>query len=261
VARDRDEWMRRLGPLYPGAVALRQTTAVRWPAVLDTAGDDRARAAPWMVGLGAAIGACAWSAAWLLGALGAAPALGGAVALVVATALGAAVVEAGVARRFEAWWASTGAVAVTGLVVVRATALLAIAPSAWLGVLISAPLAGRFAALLAQRTGADGGHRRDLVVGPSSWFTVAAVGLAVVVATSALAGTGGLVGVLIAAAAAFALAGWLRHTGSGVDADGLALAAAIGELAVLVCAAIDHTAVASPFVEMVEIVSASGSSP
>jgi cobalamin synthase len=258
VARDRDEWMRRLGPLYPGVVALRQTTAVRWPAILDTAGDDRTRSAPWMVGLGAAIGACAWSAAWLVGWLGAPPALGGAIALAVVAALGAAVVETGTARRCDGWWPGTGPLAVALLVTLRATALLSTAPAAWAGVLIAAPLVGRWSALVVQRTGADGAGRRDLIVGPVSWFVLGAVTVAVVVAASALAGAGGFVGVLLAGGAAVGLSARLRHREGGLGPDVLALAAATGELAVLLCAAVDHAAALSPFVL---VITSSGSSP
>jgi hypothetical protein len=247
VARDRDEWMRRLGPLYPGAVALRQTTALRWPPLLDIAGDDLERSAPWMVGLGAAIGAGAYAAAWLVGWLGAAPAVGAVIALAVTVALGAAVVETGWARRVDGWWSGTAPLALVQLVVVRAAALLATRPEAWAGVLIAAPLVGRFAALVAQRAGAIGGGRRDLVVGPVSWFVLGVVATAVVVATAALAGAGGFAGAVIAGAAALALSAWLRR-GPGVGPDDLALAAAIGELAVLVAAAVDHPALVSPFI-------------
>jgi hypothetical protein len=114
-------------------------------------------------------------------------------------------------------------------------------------VLIAAPLVGRFAALVAQRTGAIGGGRRDLVVGPVSWFVLGVVATAVVVTSAALAGAGGFAGAVMAGGAALALSAWLRR-GPGVGSDDLALAAAIGELAVLIAAAVDHPALVSPFI-------------
>ena len=61
----RDDWQRRLGPLYGGAVALVHSTPWRWPTEV---GDDP-RAAGWLVALGGPIGVVAWIgvALWVIG--------------------------------------------------------------------------------------------------------------------------------------------------------------------------------------------------
>src|SRR5262249_34686967 len=65
----REEWIRRLGPLYGGAVALAHSTPVRWPSV---AGDET-RSPTWIVALGAPIGVVAYVAAALAKAIGMPP--------------------------------------------------------------------------------------------------------------------------------------------------------------------------------------------
>ena len=52
----RDDWQRRLGPLYGGAVALVQSTSWKWPT--EVAAADRS--AGWVVALGAPVGLVAW---------------------------------------------------------------------------------------------------------------------------------------------------------------------------------------------------------
>src|SRR5437764_592332 len=68
--------MRRLGPLYGGAVALVHSTPWRWPDAIA----DEARSPSWIVVLGAPIGVVAWCVA-ALGKIG-----------IVALALAAAII-------------------------------------------------------------------------------------------------------------------------------------------------------------------------
>ena len=246
--RDRDEWMRRLGPLYPAAVALRQTTAVRWPPGLVLASDDLARSAPWMVAVGAAIGLCAWSAAWLLGSAGAAPAVGGAFALVAMAGLGALAIEAGVARRAELLGTGAGAAAIALLVLTRAVALLATHPDQWLGALVAAPLLGRWGALLVQRLGEPvSAGDRDLVVGSGSWTQVAVISAAVAIAAIVLVGWSALAAMIVAGGAAVGLGLDAERRDGRLGRDAIAAVAAAGELVLLVAAAAAHPAIASPF--------------
>ncbi|MEM9491906.1 MAG: hypothetical protein AAGC55_22360, partial [Myxococcota bacterium] len=59
VTLDRDEWMRRTGPLYPGLVALCCLTAFPLPSGLRLADDDLARSALWFPVVGGLLGALA----------------------------------------------------------------------------------------------------------------------------------------------------------------------------------------------------------
>jgi len=244
--------MRRLGPLYPGAVALRQTTALRWPIGLITAGDDIARSAPWMVAIGAALGLCGYSVGWVLGGLGAAPALAGVVALAVATALGGGVVELGLARHADQARVGAGPLAIALLALLRATALLSTSTGLWLGALVLAPAAGRWGALLVQRL--DDTRPldptpvgRDLLVGAAPWPVVAAAGAVLGVAATFAFGWTGVVAVAAAGGAAVGVAYDARRRERTVGADAVATAAAAAELVTLVAAAIAHAATLSPF--------------
>jgi len=254
---DRDEWLRRLGPLYPGAVAIRQTTAMPWPGALRATADDSARAAPWMVAVGAVVGIGAWLAGWLIGRLGVVAALQGAVAIAALTALSAALLDVGLARSVERWLrrgygdvdagvvvpaigpAGTTALLVAGLL--RVVALISIRPSAWLGALVVAPLIGRWCALALQRLGQlvepPLGDRRSLVVGEVGWGSLAIV--TVLVSMLAVLGLGwaSLLVLLAAGAIAFAIGLAVEKQRGGLDGDTLAAVAAIGEVIALIGAA------------------------
>ncbi|HEV7555700.1 MAG TPA: hypothetical protein VGO00_09615, partial [Kofleriaceae bacterium] len=62
----REDWQRRLGPLYGGAVALAHSTPVRWPELAT----DESRSPSWIVVLGAPIGVLAYVVAALGQAVG-----------------------------------------------------------------------------------------------------------------------------------------------------------------------------------------------
>src|SRR3569623_1824741 len=61
----REDWQRRLGPLYGGAVALVHSSSWKWPT--DVSGDARSPA--WVVAVGVPVGGVAYLAAAILRAL------------------------------------------------------------------------------------------------------------------------------------------------------------------------------------------------
>jgi adenosylcobinamide-GDP ribazoletransferase len=263
---DRDDWMRRLGPLYPGAVAIRQTTAMPWPGDLRATEDDSVRAAPWMVVVGGVLGVAAWLVGWLVARLGLTAALAGALAIVTLGVLSAALLDVGLARTVERWLgrdddevggvgaAGLGAAGITALVgasLLRVVALLSIRPSAWLAALVVAPLIGRWAALALQRLGdlleAPAPDRRSLVVGEVSWGTLALVTAGVAVIAGLGLGLAGLLLLVAAAAVAFAIGLVAEKRRGGLDASTLAAVAALAEVIALVGAAALAPALVSPW--------------
>src|SRR6266536_86170 len=98
--------MRRLGPLYGGAVALVHSTPWRWP---DTIGNE-ARSPFWIVALGAPIGFVAWLAAALIKGAGMPATVGSLVGLAVLSLASAALVERGVIQRLDGEHASVPSV-------------------------------------------------------------------------------------------------------------------------------------------------------
>ena len=265
---DRDEWMRRLGPLYPGAVAIRQTTAMRWPAGLRATAEDAVRAAPWMVVVGAVIGTIAFATGWLVGQLGVAPAVRGAVAILTLSILSAAILDVGLARTVERWLrgvpeldapavpadASLGAPGVSVLlatVILRVVAIVSIRPSAWLAALVLAPLIGRWAALALQRLGdvlePPVPERRSLIVGEVGWGQVGIV--TALVALLAVLGLGwsALLVLAVVAAVAFGIGLASERKRGGLDSHGLAAVAAVCEVIALIGAAAIAPAVLSPW--------------
>lgn len=265
---DRDEWMRRLGPLYPGAVAVRQTTAMRWPGDLRATADDAVRAAPWMVVVGGALGAIAFAAGWLAGKLGVAPAVSGALAVLTLSILSAAILDVGLARTVERWLrglpdvdapaipadSGLGAPGVSVLLataMLRVVAIIAIRPSAWFAALVLAPLIGRWAALALQRLGdvlePPAPERRSLIVGEVGWGQVAVV--TALVALLAVLGLGwsSLLILAVVAAVAFGIGLASERTRGGLDAHGLAAVAAVCEVIALIGAAAIAPAVLSPW--------------
>jgi adenosylcobinamide-GDP ribazoletransferase len=263
---DRDEWMRRLGPLYPGAVAIRQTTAMRWPADLRATIDDAVRAAPWMVVIGGLIGVAAWLVGWLVGQLGVAPAVRGAVAIVSLSLFGAAILDVGLARTIERWFGrdgddvapgglgAIGAAGTTALLagaVVRVVAFLAIRPSAWLAALVVTPLVGRWAALALQSLGevieppvAD---RRSLLVGDVGWGQAIVVTAAVAVVAVVALGWAALLILVVAAAVGFGIGLATERSRGGLDGQTLAATAAVCEVVALIGIAAIAPALASPW--------------
>jgi adenosylcobinamide-GDP ribazoletransferase len=253
--------MRRLGPLYPGAVAIRQTTAIRWPSDLRATADDSVRSAPWMVAVGAALGIVAWLIGWLAGQLGIVPALRATLAVIALVGLSAAILDVGLARTIERWLSrdddaplTLGPAGVTSLVaaaLIRVVAVIAIRPSAWLAALVLAPLIGRWSALLLQRLGdvlePPASDRRSLVVGEVGWGQVGVV--TALVGLLAVLGLGWTALLVVGGAGAVALAVGLGSESrrGGLDGDSLAAAAAACEVLALVAIAAIAPATVSPW--------------
>ena len=233
--------MRRLGPLYGGAVALVHSTPWRWPDAIT----NEARSSFWVVVLGAPVGVVAWLAAALIDAAGMPAMVGALVGLAVLSLASAALVERGVVERIDGSHASGPSVASILVLVfgtlIRAAAIVAVPPSAWLGVFVTTALVGRWAAVFLQALGdpiLDDHAPRSLVATPApAWLTAAlTVGVAVV-AIIAL-GKAGVVVLALTAAVAFALGVDAQRRDRGLSAPVVATAAAVGELVTLLVATI-----------------------
>jgi hypothetical protein len=246
----RDEWMRRLGPLYGGAVALVHSTPWPWPrAVIDSVSTNEARSPFWVVAIGAPIGLVAYLAAVLLRGVGLPVPIAALLGLAVLTLASAALVERGVVDRIDgktagALPAPPSTLATLVLVfttLVRAGCVLYVRPDAWLGVFLATALVGRWAAVFLQGLGDpildDDAPRSLVVVPPPLWLTGAlTIGVAVVVGFAL--GKAGIFALVLGAAAAFALGLDAQRRDKGLSSPVVALAAAIAELMLLLAATI-----------------------
>ncbi|HET9626971.1 MAG TPA: hypothetical protein VFP84_36680, partial [Kofleriaceae bacterium] len=151
-----------------------------------------------------------------------------------------------VAARVDRWERrEAGAHGVAALLVVvfatliRAAAITSQPPARWLGVLVATAVVGRWAAMLLQALGdpiAGDGARRSLVAAPApAWLAVAITGAVAVLAVIAV-GKAGLLALALAALAAFGLGLDAQRRDGGLSSPAVAMAAAIGELAVLLVA-------------------------
>jgi adenosylcobinamide-GDP ribazoletransferase len=231
--------MRRLGPLYGGAVALVHSTPWRWP---DTIGNE-ARSSFWVVVLGAPIGVVAWLAAALIEAAGMPAAIGALVGLAVLSLASAALVERGLVERLDGSHAT--APSVTSILVlvfttlIRATAILAVPSSQWIGVFVATALVGRWAAVFLQALGdpiMDDDASRSLVATPAPAWLTAALSVGVAIVTIVALGKAGVVALAVTAAIAFALGLDAQRRDRGLSSPVVATAAAVGELLVLLIA-------------------------
>ncbi|MGN6104565.1 MAG: hypothetical protein ACTHU0_05650 [Kofleriaceae bacterium] len=247
----REDWQRRLGPLYGGAVALVHSTPWRWPTEVG----DEARAPGWVVALGVPIGLVAWLIAALARAAGLPDAISGIFGLAMLSLASAALIERGVAERIDQWHgapregsrlagriASPAAVLVLVFAtLVRAFAIASIPHERWLWVFLATAVVGRWAAVLLQALGDPIQHDeapRSLVATPSpAWLTAAISGGVAVLAVLAL-GKIGIVALALTAVAAFGLGLEAQRREGGLSAPVVAFAAAIGELLVLLVATI-----------------------
>jgi len=231
----RDDWQRKLGPLYGGAVALVHSTSWRWP---DDVRDDT-RSAGWVVAVGLPIGVVAYLAAACVRALHLPLAVAALVGLAVLSAASAALVEKGVFERISEQVPAILVLIFTTLV--RAAAIVSVAPAHWLGVLVATALVGRWTAVFLQAIGdpiLDDHAPRSLVATPGAPWLTAALGLAVAAIATLALGKAGLFAMLLAAAAAFALGVDAQRRDHGLSAPVVATAAAIGELLVLLAATV-----------------------
>ncbi len=246
----RDDWQRRLGPLYGGAVALVHSTPWRWPP--EVSGD--ARAAGWLVALGVPIGGVAWAMAALVRAAGLPAPIAALFGLAALTLASAALVERGLAARVDHWDGdaggesrsarASGTAAVLVLVFVtllRAAAILTLPPSKWLAVLVATAVAGRWAAMFIQALAdpiREDDARRSLVAAPAPAWLVGAISLGVAVLTVLAVGKLGLLALALAALAAFGLGLQAQRRDGGLSGPAVATVAAVGELSILLIATI-----------------------
>ena len=238
--------MRRLGPLYGGAVALVHSTPWRWPT---TVGDEK-RDSGWVLAIGVPIGVLAWLCAALAHGVGLPATVASLVGLAALTAGTAALVERGLAERVEALQSTArsqsariaGATVVLVFVIVaRAVAMFSIAPGHWLGVFVATAVVGRWAAVFLQAIGdpiLDDDTPRSLVASPAPMWLIGALSLAVIIVVVLAVGLVGLVALALVAALAFLLGLDAQRRDRGLSPPVVAMAAAIGELTVLLVATI-----------------------
>ncbi|MEO7730370.1 MAG: hypothetical protein ABIY55_05320 [Kofleriaceae bacterium] len=242
----RDDWQRRLGPLYGGAVALVHSTPWRWPE--EVSGD--VRGAGWLVALGVPVGAVAWAVAALVHAVGLATPIAALLGLAALTVASAALVERGLAARIDQWDGPRDGAPRTGthvasllvlvfVTLVRAAAITALPPARWLIVLVATAVVGRWSAMFVQALGdpiTRDDARRSLVAAPAPAWLVAAISAGVVVLVVVAVGKAGVIALALAALAAFALGLQAQRRDGGLSGPAVAMVAAIGELAVLLIA-------------------------
>lgn len=236
----REEWQRRLGPLYGGAVALVHSTPWRWPSEVT----DDTRSPGWVVAVGAPIGLAAWLVATVVAGAGIPHAIAAVIGLAMLSAASAGIVERGLAERVDEWEGRRGGpAAVLVLVfatVIRALAIMTIARDHWLWVFVAVAVTGRWAAVFLQAL-ADPiyeGGKRSLVAQPAPLWLTAALSLAVAALAVVALGKAGIVAVALAALGAFVLGLATQRSDGGLTASTVAVAAAVGELLVLLVATI-----------------------
>ncbi len=246
----REDWQRRLGPLYGGAVALVHSTPWRWPTEV---GHDDERSAGWVVALGVPIGLCAWAIAVLAHAAGIPPQLAAILGLAMLSVCGAALIERGLVERIDHWHGeartdrattATSVLVLALVTVVRAVAATFVAPGDWLLLFLATAVTGRWAAILLQSLGdpiarLDG--RRSLVATPAPAWLIAAISGGVVVLVIFCLGKAGIVALALAALAAFGLGLEAQRRDAGLSAPVVAFTAAVAELLVLLVATIAFT--------------------
>lgn len=238
----REDWQRRLGPLYGGAVALVSSTSWRWPS--EVADDTRSPA--WVVALGLPVGLVAWVVAALAHAAGLHPVLSAVFGLAALSATSALIVERGLSARVDHWTAGVDRNRVSSVfvlvmsTVIRAIAIAIVPPSKWLEVFVATAVIGRWAAVFLQAIGDPiaPDDERSLVATPSPAWLTAAISVAVGALVIFALGKAGLVAFALAAIAAFTLGLESQKRDGGLSAATVATAAAIGELVVLLVATI-----------------------
>jgi hypothetical protein len=236
--------MRRLGPLYGGAVALVGSTPWRWP--VEVRGSET-RSPFWVVIVGAPIGVVAWLAAAALRTATVPASVAAIVALAVLSLASAALIERGVVERIDGTHADgptvTSILVLVFGTLIRAAAIWSIPPERWLGVLVATALVGRWAAVFLQALGdpiLDDDAPRSLVAVPAPAWITAALTIGVATVTIFALGKAGIVALALAALAAFGFGLGLdaQRRDRGLSAPLVATVAGIAELLVLVIATI-----------------------
>jgi adenosylcobinamide-GDP ribazoletransferase len=268
VVFDRDEWMRRTGPLYPGIVALRNLTVVRLPRALEPTPDDMARSAPWFAVIGAIVGGVLALAAILLLGADLVPAIAGGIVLVLAVVVAGALHEVGLTRSVDVLAAGTsddtyydtpdtrsglfGLLALMGLFAVRALGLLGTDTDKWVAAIIISQVTLRWSVLLllkiGDRLGEPRTDHRTLMVGDFSWAMFGAATAVASVIAVIFAGGLGLAALIVAALLAFGVGLFFQRKFGGLNRHSLGAASVLCEVSVLICFAAAHPASASPWV-------------
>jgi hypothetical protein len=230
--------MRRLGPLYGGAVALVHSTPWRWP---NTIGNE-ARSPAWVVALGIPIGIVAWLVASAGHSIGLPVAVDALLGLGMLSLASAGIVERGLGERLDrdAPGAAT-IVALVFLTLVRAAAIVAVPPAHWLGTFVAVGIAGRWAAIFLQALGdpiLDDDSPHSLVATPAPLWLVGAISGAVVAIGIVALGKVAIVAFAMVAGLSFALGLDAQRRDRGLSGPVVATAAAVGELVVLLAASI-----------------------
>jgi len=243
----REDWQRRLGPLYGGAVALVHSTPWRWP--IEIAEDDD-RSAGWVVALGVPIGFFAWAVAGLAHAAGLPAPLAAILGLSMLSLGGAALIERGLVERIDHWHGearaerpstTTSILVLVLATIVRAVAVAFVGPDHWLLLFLATAVSGRWAAVLLQSLGDPIQRlddRRSLVATPAPAWLAAAISAGVAVLVLSSLGKPGIVALALGALAALGLGLEAQRRDGGLSAPVVAFAAAVAELAVLLVATI-----------------------
>lgn len=232
--------MRRLGPLYGGAVALVASTPWRWPVLL---GPSEARSSFWVVAIGAPIGLAAWLAASVLNSIGLPLTICSIVGLAVLSFASATLVERGIVERIdggaEASPSTTSILVLVFGTSIRLAALWSVPHEQWIGVFLATALVGRWAAVFLQALGdpiVDDDRPRSFVATPTPAWLTAALSLGVATVAVVALGKVGVAALAIAAGVAFLLGLHAQRRDKGLSAPVVATAAGIAELIVLVAA-------------------------
>jgi cobalamin synthase len=185
----------------------------------------------------------AWAVAALLSGAGVPLPIAAIFGLATLSLASAAIVERGVAERVDEWDGrrSGSPAAVLTLVftiLIRAFAITTIAKGDWLLVFLATAVVGRWCAVFLQALG-DPIHydeKRSLVAVPAPAWLTAAISVATAALTVWALGKAGIVALALAAITAFGLGLATQKRDGGLTSSTVAVAAAIGELIVLVVA-------------------------
>lgn len=260
---DRDEWMRRTGPLYPVLVAVWMLTRVPLPRSFEPSSEDLGRAAPWFPLVGALLGAVLAVVAGVLLATDLVPALVAAAIIGLLIAGTGGLRELGAIRtadrlRDQDDYVPSGTLSIYGLLALaavvglRGLALLGIDTGTWTEALIISSAIAHLVPLLLLQLGDSLEpplpERGSVLTHRLSWtmFGIVAGGTALLALV--LGGLVGLLALFLAGAAAFGIGLIMQRRFGGLTGDGLATAAAACELIVLMCFAAAAPAATSPWV-------------
>ncbi len=257
-------------------VALGCLTRVPLPHGLRPAPEDLARSAPWFPIVGGALGVLLAGVAAVFTAVGLVPAIAGVLALMAGLVITGGMLEVGLAETAEVAASSArpapeererrlaGVLAVSGLLTLRALGLLGTDTDAWLAGLAAAAMIARWCPLMLALVGSRLGLatatpgtitdrvRATLVPAAATPVGTAVASVITVVVATWLGRGAGLLAVVVGLAVYAGMVAldvrWSRRSASGPSRQGLAAAAALSELAVLLVFAAAHPAVRSPWI-------------